>query len=66
MHRLESEERPRMEPRPFHFSPPEGFIEGLTNDEGLQVEGESRTDPEYRGVFDATDAVSWDACEDQA
>lgn len=42
----------------------DAFIEDIMNDAGIQVEGESREDPEYRGAFDATGDVIYDLCED--
>lgn len=39
-----------------------GFIEGIMNEAGVQVEGETREDPEYQGAFDATDTVVLEAC----
>lgn len=42
----------------------DAFIEDIMNEAGVQVEGDSREDPEYRGAFDATDDVILDACEE--
>lgn len=40
----------------------DGFIEGIMDEAGVQVEGETREYPEYQGAFDATDTVVLEAC----
>jgi len=38
-------------------------IEQIMNDAGVEVEGTTRDDPDYRGAYDATDDAIYDTCE---
>lgn len=39
-------------------------IEQIMNDAGIEVDGTTRDDPDYRGAYDATDDAIYDLCED--